>query len=105
MVKLYYDDKDTYKIFPSKISCFIGDPWNIAIIQCAEEMTENKWEDDEYPIVERRKLNAQYEMVYTDAINDTCNVITDIGNYGGNEYIVIHSMDTWGDEFRTLSFD
>ena len=104
MVKFIHEDKATYETMPCKISCFISHPVNIAIIQCADQINDNMWEDDMYPIVERRKLNQQYLMVDTSHIHDTCYVIPDIGNDGGNEYILIHPMEKWGDEFLKLSF-
>ena len=94
-------DNDKNDLCPSKICCFVKDEWQssednnlMVIIQCAEKMSCKEADDELFPIVERRILNNQYEIVDADCIDQACYAIPDLGNDDG--VIIVKPTDTWG---------
>ncbi len=75
----------------------------MVIIQCADRMESNTKVDSLFPIVERRILDDQYYLVDADCIDQACYAIPDLGSDGEDTgVIIVHPMDTWGDEFNNL---
>ena len=77
----------------------------MVIIQCAETMACNEYDDELFPIVERRILSNQYYIVDAECIDQACYVIPDIVDDGiDTGVIIVYPMDTWADHFMDLSF-
>ena len=110
----FYNEDGGYSYYPSKILLFLKDDdessqYNnlMAIVQCSENEDKSFPSDKIYRIVDRCVLNDDYYMVDVDIIDDTCYVIPDInesGHESDKSVIIVHPMNTWGDEFKHLVF-
>ena len=101
-------------LYPSRICCFIaedntgnGDENLHAIIQPAFRLTGNMFDDYLFPIVQRRILRPKtYFYVDVQCIQKVCYAIPDIDDNGNDgQFVVVNSMDSWGEQFMDLNFD
>ena len=121
-IKLYDEENDKNSICPAKIYCFVKDECEtsrnrnlMVIIKYAENMEKEVPDDNAFPIVERRILSDTYFLVDADCIDEPCYAVPDISGGEKEEeeeeeeeketFIIVKSMDMWGDEFMNLDFE